>query len=56
MYKCVMVFQGSFNTEAKAAAIYEHSIYTIDSNQITVRAFQVSMDTCVWAHCWVPGV
>ena len=34
---------GSFSTETQVSAIYEHSVYTVEKNQIHVRAFQVSI-------------
>ena len=34
-------YTGSFHTDTTAAAIHEHNVYTMDNNQISVRAFQV---------------
>ena len=36
---------GSFATETQTAAIYEHSVYSIEKNQIHVRTLQVSTNT-----------
>ena len=41
LYMCNCMYTGSFYTDTTAAALLEHNIYTLDKNQISVRAFQV---------------
>ena len=37
----IMQIPGSFHTDTMAGALLEHNVYTLDENQISVRAFQV---------------
>lgn len=41
--KSLVRVAGSFPTETQTAAIYEHSVYSIEKNQIDVRTLQVSI-------------
>ena len=41
IYMCNCMYTGSFYTDTTAAALLEHNVYTLDKNQISVRAFQV---------------
>ena len=51
-YLCIVnVCSGSFATDATIATLYEHNVYTVDRNQISVRAFQVRTYR-VHVHVW----